>query len=130
MKVLLAEDNVVMQHITCRILQTLSVKHIRTVADGEEALKVAVGEHFDVIIVDWHMPRMDGLDLIKAIRELEEEGAGVQRSNMQRTYIIVTTADALTGTEKPFLQAGADVFLRKPIEVPLLKQALLAAARG
>ena len=129
LKVLLAEDNAVMQHITRRILQTLSVKHITTADDGEEALKVAAGEHFDVIILDWHMPRMDGLDLVKAIRDLEKEKAGAHSSDTKRTYIIVITADALTGTEKPFLQAGADAFLSKPIEVPLLKQALLAAAR-
>ena len=128
MKVLLADDNPVMTHITLRILQTLSVKDITTVDDGEEALKAAERQHFDIMIVDWHMPRMDGLDLVKAIRKLEKETAVPQRSTTQRTHIIVITADALTGTEKPFLQAGANAFLSKPIEVPLLKQALLNAA--
>mgnify|MGYP002015064066 FL=1 len=128
MKVLLADDNPVMTHITRRILQTLSVKDITTVDDGEEALKAAEGQHFDIMILDWHMPPMDGLDLVKAIRKLEKETAVTQRSTTQRTHIIVITADALTGTEKPFLQAGANAFLSKPIEVPLLKQALLNAA--
>ena len=126
--VLIAEDNAVMQTITQRLLQKFRIKNIETVDDGAKALEAVGRKMFNVLIIDWHMPVKDGLEVIKEVRSFEEARVAAG-DRIRPIFIIVTTADALTGTAKHFKEQGADAFLSKPIEVPLLKEALEGALR-
>ena len=74
---------------------------------GAEAVDLAVREKPDVVLMDVHMPSMDGLDATRKIRELPApEG---------RVPIIALTADAVAGVREQYLAAGMDDFLSKPL---------------
>lgn len=126
--ILIAEDNAVMQMITQRFLEKFHVRSIETVDDGAKAMEAVGRKVFSVLIIDWHMPVKDGLEVIKEVRSFEEART-TTGDRVRPVFIIVTTADALTGTAKHFKEVGADAFLSKPIEVPLLKEALERAAK-
>jgi len=80
---------------------------------GGEAIDTIKKDSFDLVLMDYMMPGMSGVEATKAMRE-----AGVS------TPIIALTANALVGAKEMFLDAGFDDFLSKPIEVPLLNKLL------
>ena len=121
LRVLLAEDNPVMQRISRKILQSMDIENITVVADGKAALQA--GQDFDLVILDWHMPVMDGLEVLKEMRRRSEAKPGAPVP-----YVVVLTADALTDCAQPFLDLGANLFMSKPINVPRLREALEQAA--
>ena len=90
-------------------------------ANGKEALEIfrnsKTGE-YDFIIMDVMMPVMDGLEATKAIRELEREDA-------KKIPIIAMTANAFEEDRKACLDAGMDEHIGKPIDIPLLKSAII-----
>ncbi len=104
-QVLIAEDNVVNQMVLHQILLKLGC--VPTIAqDGEEALAMARSNHYDIILMDCHMPKMDGYAVTHALRR---ETAGPQ------PLIIALTANALSENRGECLQAGMDDFLSKPV---------------
>ncbi len=99
---------------------------VRSVKDGEEALSILKAEPFDVVLMDVRMPRMNGIDATKMIRERD------QRTG-QRTVVIALTAFALAGDKDIFLAAGMDAYISKPIHKDSLFRtidAALEARRG
>jgi hypothetical protein len=103
--VLLAEDNPVNQKVAERILHHLGCT-TTIVANGAEAVAVAARGVFDVILMDSHMPAMDGLEATRRIRQLPESAGTVP--------IIALTAAALSGDRERCLAAGMDGYLAKP----------------
>ncbi|MBF0260511.1 MAG: response regulator [Magnetococcales bacterium] len=89
------------------------------VNDGQEALEQVMAGHFDVIIMDVQMPRMDGYTAIRRIRQWEME------KGLERMPIITLSAHAISGEEARCREAGGDIYLSKPIG----KKTLLAAIR-
>ena len=119
LEVLVAEDNAVNQAVISATLRRLG--HTPTVVpDGVEALERLQAEplRYDVLLLDYHMPRLDGLGAIKAIRALEQPCASV--------YAIALTASALEEDSRAFFDAGIDAFLTKPLERAALAEALAA----
>ena len=107
MKILIAEDD----SITCRLLETLLTSQgysVITAYDGAEAWKILQWEDPPkVVILDWMMPDVDGLEVCQKIRGTPD---------LQSTYIIMLTAmdreaDIVTG-----FQAGADDYITKPFD--------------
>jgi CheY-like chemotaxis protein len=95
--------------------------------DGQEAVDM-VREHavtIDAILVDQFMPRKDGVTATREIRE--SEAAGYIRK--RQTIVAVTTAAGPEAQAK-LLEAGIDVFLRKPLSLAKLKQTLLLSSMG
>ena len=87
--------------------------------DGQQALEaIARGEAADLILMDVHMPRMDGYAASAAIRRTEKE------SGAQRRPIIALSADAFDENRKRCLAAGMDDVLSKPIALDTLQAAL------
>lgn len=121
LRVLLAEDNPVMQRISRKILQSMDIENITVVPDGKAALQA--GQDFDLVILDWHMPVMDGLEVLREMRRRSEGNPGAPVP-----FVVVLTADALTDCAQPFLDLGANIFMSKPINVPRLREALEQAA--
>ena len=78
----------------------------------------SVRDEYDFIIMDVMMPVMDGLEATKAIRELEREDA-------KKIPIIAMTANAFEEDRKACLDAGMDEHIGKPIDIPLLKSAII-----
>lgn len=121
-RVLLAEDNPINQKVVQAILGGLV--ELTAVGDGRAAVEAARREAFDIILMDTHMPEMDGLSAIRAIREME------RRRGALRTPIVSLTADALPQHVQAAMAAGADLHLAKPITAESLIRSLEAVRRA
>ena len=106
-KVLLAEDNEVNQLYVTALLKKLDYD-VTIAANGEEALACWRAQHFEAILMDWHMPVLDGLQATTLIRDEE------RRCGLRPTPIIGATASALDDEKKLCLDAGMDAVLCKP----------------
>ncbi|MFV1968734.1 MAG: ATP-binding protein, partial [Pirellulaceae bacterium] len=114
--ILVAEDNLINQDVIRRQLAALGFAAVFT-NDGKAALETLPSRSFAMLLTDCQMPRMDGFELTKAIRESERGGAA-------RLPIIAITAGALKGEVHRCLESGMDDYLSKPLELPRLKTAL------
>ncbi len=106
-RVLLAEDNEVNRLVAAEMLATLNLEVV-LVVNGQEALEAWHRDHFDVVLMDCQMPKMDGFAATQQIRADEAQQPG------RRTPIIALTANALTGDREQCLAAGMDDYLAKP----------------
>ncbi len=118
-KILIAEDDL----ITAKILQ----KHLVTWGydvymekDGEEAWNTLERENIQIALLDWMMPRLNGLQLCRKIREI--------RSDPYR-YLILVTARTTTLDIVEGLNAGADDYITKPVEPAELRARLMTGTR-
>ena len=115
LRLLVVEDNAVNQQVALGVLRRLD--HTVDVAgDGIEALEAVRQRPYDIIFMDVRMPRMDGLEATRRIRQLSGPAA--------RTPIVAMTAGAMQGDEAGCLEAGMDGFLAKPIDRRKLFEAL------
>ncbi|MSQ20818.1 MAG: response regulator [Betaproteobacteria bacterium] len=127
-KILLAEDNVVNQRVALSMLQSLS--YYATLAqDGKDALDALAKEEFDIVLMNCHMPNMDGFEAVVAIRN-NESG----RSTGPRQYIGAVTANAINGERERCLAAEFDDYLSKPFTraqlAELIERSPIAKAIG
>ena len=105
--VLIVEDNPVNQMVAVGMIHRLGGT-TQVATNGQEALDWTRRERFSLILMDWHMPVMDGLDATRAIRL--EEGTSA------RTPILALTANAYESESQLCIQAGMDAVLTKPVE--------------
>jgi len=115
-RVLLAEDNAVNQKVAMRMLDKLGVETVLA-ADGMRAVMLTAESQFDVILMDCHMPQMNGYQASTAIRR-REKGTGC------RVPIIALTANAMQGDRENCLSAGMDDYLAKPVRASELEEML------
>ncbi len=113
-RVLLAEDNPVNQQVGLAMLAKLGIA-VRVANDGEEAVKLAATEAFDLILMDCHMPVLDGYEASAAIRASE---------HAPRVPIVALTANVMEGNRERCLAAGMDDFLAKPYALEQLQSTL------
>jgi CheY-like chemotaxis protein len=118
--ILVAEDNPVNQKVIALMLRNLGYSY-RIVQNGREALDLLQREAFSLVLMDEHMPEMDGITATRQIRAAEASGA-LQRN--EAIPIVATTADAMPGTRERCLAAGMNDYLSKPIRVAALSQIL------
>lgn len=116
-KVLVVEDNPVNQAVVKKMLEKAGLTPV-TANDGEEALEVLRREHFDVVLMDCQMPRMDGYEATEAIRERET------RQGLMRMPVIAMTANAMAGDRERCLAVGMDDYLSKPVKLSQLENML------
>jgi CheY-like chemotaxis protein len=122
LSVLLAEDNVINQHLVKRLLEKRG-HSVTVTGSGREALERVAIESFDVILMDVQMPDMDGLQASTRIREMEK-GRGTY------TPILALTAHTMKGDRERCLAAGMDQFINKPIDAERFVEVVEAAAVG
>ncbi|MEK8033081.1 ATP-binding protein [Ideonella sp. DXS29W] len=111
-RVLLAEDDAVNQLVVENMLAKLGCT-VEIVGNGAAACVAAENGRFDLILMDLHMPAMDGYEATRRIRE-DEALRGMY------TPIVAVTADALAGDRQRCIDAGMDDFVTKPISAALL----------
>ncbi len=116
LKILLAEDNVINQKVALAMLS--SGGHSVDIAqNGLEAVDAVRDGGYDVVLMDIHMPEMDGVAATKAIRALADPGRAA-------IPIVALTANAMAGSRDTYLAAGMNEYVSKPINVALLNQVL------
>ena len=124
--VLVAEDNRINQMYVQELLKHLGCT-CDVAATGDEVLVAVQRQSYDIVLMDCHMPEMDGFTAAREIRRLEAE-----HSLNGRIPIVALTANALKGDRERCLDAGMDDYLSKPVEsLPLqkvLSQYLAAAS--
>lgn len=119
LKILLAEDDNVNKTVITRMLRERGWS-VAVAGNGLEALEFHQKENFDLILMDIHMPEMDGVEAAKIIRERE--------SGLKHTPIIALTAHALQGDRERFLGLGMDEYIPKPFTMEELYQVIEATA--
>ena len=114
--VLLVEDDNTNQLVVEGMLMKLGCA-VQVVGDGEAACEATEHTRFDMILMDLHMPVMDGYEATRRIR-------GAEHSRGIYTPIVALTADALAGDRERCIEAGMDDFVTKPISSTLLAAVL------
>ena len=107
-RLLLAEDNVVNQKVALAILHKLGFR-ADVAANGLEVLAAVERQPYDVILMDVHMPEMDGLEAARRLGQLYPDPA-------RRPWIVALTANAMQGDREMCLAAGMDDYISKPIK--------------
>lgn len=109
--VLVAEDNEVNFELVSAVLE-LDGLRIRWAHDGAEAVAATADDHPDLLILDLHLPRLSGLEVLRRLRE---------DPATSELPVLVLTADAMAGTREAVLTAGATAILTKPFELSALR---------
>jgi two-component system cell cycle response regulator len=108
--ILLAEDDPVTRMLMTRFLKKAGYE-VDAVADGTEALEHMTRRYYPLLVTDWEMPEMDGIELCKAVRNLQLDGY---------VYALLLTARNAKEHIIAGLEAGADDYLVKPVHEPEL----------
>ena len=107
MKILIADDELVSRKKMEKIIHSLGHESL-SAADGVEAWKIWNDERTRMVITDWVMPRLDGLEFCRKIRKSE---------GSQYTYIIMVTTKSNTHDIVTGIDTGADDFISKPVKM-------------
>ncbi len=116
--VLVVDDSLAQRRLLTRTLNKWGYETIEA-ASGEEALEICRGASIDIIISDWMMPGMSGVEFCKAFRALED----------RRAYFILLTAQTEREVLAEGLDSGADDFLSKPFNAVELRARIRAGER-
>jgi PAS domain S-box-containing protein len=122
LRVLLAEDNEVNLLLAQTVLDQLGAR-TTAVRDGAQALEHLVQERFDVVLMDIQMPELDGTDVVRQWRIIENERGGL------RTPVVAMTAHAMKGDHERFIEAGFDGYVGKPFTIPALLEEITRCCR-
>jgi signal transduction histidine kinase/ActR/RegA family two-component response regulator len=106
-RVLIVEDNPINRELVAEIVQAAGCS-VDTAVDGEQALTRIAAGAFDLVLMDWHMPIMDGLSATRRLRILE------QAQGRSRLPVVALTASVLYGDREACEAAGMDDFVAKP----------------
>jgi signal transduction histidine kinase/DNA-binding response OmpR family regulator/CHASE3 domain sensor protein len=109
--VLVVDDHPTNRTLLCRQVNTLGYA-VDSAAGGREALEKWQARSYGLVLTDCNMDDIDGYELVRTIREIEED-----RALARRTPIVACTANALPGSADACFAAGMDDFLAKPIEL-------------
>ena len=116
-EILLVEDNEVNQAVAAAMLKNLGCL-VDIAANGRHAITQCQHKQYDLILMDYHMPEMDGLEATEKIRQTDPTNLN------QATPIIALTADVQNHVQTSFRQAGANDFLVKPFSFKRLEEML------
>jgi len=113
--VLVAEDHPDGRRLVVLLLDKLGVTNVVAVVNGQEAQEQLQGQAFDLLLADWHMPEMDGIELLKFVK------ADLSLKSMK---VLMVTADDDHKHIREAILAGADGYLVKPVTQERLQQKL------
>lgn len=116
--VMVVEDNANMRNVLRTVLQLIGVGSILTASDGREALELLRTRAVDILMVDWEMKPLDGLELTRAIRMSSDHPN-------RFTPIIMVSAHSEVERVKLARDAGVNEFLVKPISAKRVMERLI-----
>jgi len=106
LRILIAEDNPINTKLAQRILENMGFTHIDAVVNGEKAVEALRNQSYDLVLMDVHMPVMDGLTATKIIRR--------EIPTARQPVILALTASTQEEDRQACSAAGLDDFLSKP----------------
>ncbi|MFK5985616.1 MAG: EAL domain-containing protein [Pseudomonadota bacterium] len=115
-RILIVEDNLTNQELLLQQLQMLGFS-ADTADNGKIAIDKLTQSYYQIILTDLNMPLVDGYELTKKLRKLEQ-------NTLNQSIIIAITANALVGEKEKCLAAGMDAYLSKPLNILDLKEIL------
>lgn len=115
LKILVVDDYSTMRRIIRNLLRQLDLTNVEEAQDGSSGLKVLRDQHFDLIISDWNMEPMTGLQLLKTVRS---------DPKLKKIPFIMVTAESKTENVVAAKQAGVSNYIVKPFNAETLKQKL------
>ncbi len=112
-RILVADDNEINQKLSLRLLEKLGYM-VDVATDGNQAVEMAQGKWYDLILMDIQMPVMDGLEAARRILE--------ELPSEEKPVIVAMTANVLSGERERCLEAGMKDFISKPVQLETLKK--------
>ena len=115
MKVLVVDDFATMRRIVKNILKQIGFTNIMEAEDGKSALKMLQSDKFDLIMCDWNMPEMPGIELLGKVRA-DEQLKGIP--------FVMVTAEAQKENIIEAVKAGVNSYIVKPFTAEIVEQKL------
>jgi two-component system, chemotaxis family, chemotaxis protein CheY len=115
MKVLIVDDFATMRKIVRNVLRQINIENVIEAENGKHALGMLDKETFDLIISDWIMPEMTGIDFLRACKEDEEK---------KKVPFIMVTAEAQKESVLEAIKAGVDNYIVKPFTPDKLREVI------
>ncbi|WP_417698732.1 response regulator [Pseudoalteromonas lipolytica] len=115
MKILVVDDMPLMRHVLINMLRSLDYNDIIEATDGSQALELLEKQHFDLVITDLHMPKMDGKCLLNHIRETPE---------FDDLPVLMVTCEDSKQTVTDMIAAKVSGFIIKPFCLNTLQKQL------
>ncbi len=115
MKILVVDDFPTMRRIMRNLLKELGCSNVDEAEDGSMAFEKLKGDKFEFVITDWNMPKMTGIELLKAIRSDDA---------LKGLPVLMVTAEALQDNVVEAVQAGVSNYIVKPFTAAALKEKL------
>jgi len=113
MKILLVDDSTTMRNIQKKILTGLGYTEIAEAADGLQAVAAYTADKPDLMLIDWNMPNMDGITLVRKIRETDKN-----------TLMMMVTTEAEKTRVIEAIKAGVNNYVVKPFTPAVLTEKL------
>jgi two-component system, chemotaxis family, chemotaxis protein CheY len=110
--ILVVDDNKTMVRITTELLRQVGYLNVDGAADGSQALAMAAKKTYDLVISDWNMAEVSGLDLLRALKP---------RPSDQGPRFIMATAESKTDRIVQARVAGVDAYIVKPFTAQTLR---------
>lgn len=115
-RILIVDDHALLRHMVTNALKPLGLKQPDWALDGDEAIEKitaaqAQATPYDVVFLDWNMPRMSGIDVLRACRK---------DKNLDSMAIIMLTAEAEPDNIVRAIEAGATAYITKPFQPEIL----------
>jgi two-component system, chemotaxis family, chemotaxis protein CheY len=115
MKILIVDDFATMRRIVRNILKQIGFTNMIEADNGKAALKVLKKENIDLIMCDWNMPEMPGIDLLKTLKSDDE---------LKNTPFVMVTAEAQKDNIIEAVKAGVSSYIVKPFTAETVSEKL------
>jgi two-component system chemotaxis response regulator CheY len=115
MNVLVVDDAATMRRIVRSLLRELGIKNVREAEDGEMAFEDLKRQKADLVVSDWAMPKMTGIELLRAIR---------QDDALKEIPVLMVTAESKKENIMEAVQAGVNNYIVKPFNSKTLEEKL------
>jgi len=119
-KILIVEDNQDNRELVVKVLKNKGYITAEAI-DGEEALEKAVSEKPDLILLDISLPKLDGYEVVKRLKSIEE---------FRDTPVVAFTAHAMKGDREKVIVAGFEGYISKPVNIRELPDQIRSFIRG
>ena len=115
MKVLVVDDFATMRRILKNIMKQIGFSNLTEAENGKNALKILKGETIDLVLCDWNMPEMAGIDLLNAVRGDDQ---------LKETPFVMVTAEAQKENILEAVKAGVNSYIVKPFTAETVEEKL------